>query len=145
MVLVALVTSLLAACGGSADAVSVRLVDQFKPDLVQGSPTRVKEVEPIAWNFGDPPPEGLKEARLAHGWKAADSVTGFSVRDGRLVGHTTNAEPLIYVRLEDPVPNPDVLHAVQVRLRVSKGTDLSIAGFPASGGRVFLGGLLHSQ
>ena len=132
-VLWALVTALLAACGGgSTDAVSVRLVDRFKPDLVQGSPTRVKEVEPVAWNFGDPPPEGLKEARPTHGWKAAGGVTGLRVRDGRLVGRTTNAEPLIYVRLEDPVPNPDVLHAVEVRLRVSKGSNLSIAGFPAA-------------
>ena len=133
IVLVTVLSSLLAACGGgSTDAVSVRLVDRFKPDLVQGSPARVKEVEPVAWNFGDPPPEGLKEARPTHGWKAAGGVTGLRVRDGRLVGRTTNAESLIYVRLEDPVPNPDALHGVELRLRVSKGSNLSIAGFPAA-------------
>ena len=133
LVLSAIAASLLAACGGgSTDAISIRLVDQFTPDLVQGSPGQIREIEPLAWNFADPPPEGLQEARPTHGWRAGEGVADFRVREGRLVGRTTSVAPLIYVRLENPVPNPDVLHAVEVRLRVSTGSNLSLAGFPAT-------------
>lgn len=56
------------------------------------------------------------------GWRAVHGIEGLSVRDGLLVGHTGDGgKPTLSVTLPD-ILDADFLHAVEVRIRVSKGS-----------------------
>jgi len=48
------------------------------------------------------------------------------LRDGALVGHTTGEFPVIHLERTTGLENADQLHAVEVRLRASKGANLSM-------------------
>lgn len=122
---------LLANCGGgSSGPVAIRLVDQFRPELVTGAPARVNKPEGVAWNFGEPSGAGNSQAsaELNLGWKAGHGVAGLRIRDGRLVGRTTNDSPIIYVQQQEPGDGRDLLHSIELRLRVDKGVNLGLAG-----------------
>ena len=120
---------LLANCGGSSsDPVAIRLVDQFRPELVTGAPARVNTPEGVAWNFGEPSGEGSSQASANLGWKAGHGVAGLRIRDGRLVGRATNDSPIIYVQQQEPGEGRDSLHSIELRLRVDKGANLGLAG-----------------
>ena len=125
---------LLANCGGnSSGPVAIRLVDQFRPELVTGAPARLSTPEGVAWNFGEPEGEGNSQASAAPnlGWKAGHGVAGLRIRDGRLVGRATNDSPIIYVQQEEPGEGRDSLHSIELRLRVDKGANLGLAGAQA--------------
>ena len=129
--LAATLVLLAAACGSdSSEPVAIRLVDQFRPELVSGAPTRVNAPEGVAWNFGEPSQKGNAQSSAAAnlGWKAGHGISGLRVRDGRLVGRTTNSAPILYVEQENPGDGRDLLHSVELRLRVDKGTNLGLAG-----------------
>ena len=129
--LAATLVLLAAACGSdSSEPVAIRLVDQFRPELVSGAPTRVNAPQHVAWNFGEPSREGNAASSAAAnlGWKAGHGISGMRVRDGRLVGRTTNNSPILYVEQENPGDGRDLLHSIELRLRVDKGTNLGLAG-----------------
>ena len=116
--------ALLGGCGGSPDASAVRLVDEFQPDLVHGAPKAVKAVEPIEWNFKEAGSGGTL------GWTAARGIVGLRVRDGALTGRTTSPDSILHVTREAG-PDPDLVHSVEVRVRVDKGANLSVNGAPS--------------
>ncbi len=98
------------------DAPVVRLVDVFDEATVEGSSTDRAELPRTEWRFD----------RGDHSWKAGPGVSGLTVREGRLVGRATTDVPIVYVERTSGLENPDTLHAVEVRLRVSKGSNLSL-------------------
>jgi arylsulfatase A-like enzyme len=58
-------------------------------------------------------------------------VSDLAVRDGMLVGRTTTDFPIVRIERTTGLENPDQLHAVEVRLRVSAGANLAVATRPA--------------
>src|SRR5687768_7846448 len=118
-------TLVAAACGGAASEpanATVRLVSLFKPDVVSGATgaaaTKLARTE---WRFDKTAPE------------AAD-VTGAAVRDGRFAGRTTSEFPMFRIERTSDLDNRDQVHAIEVRMRVSAGANMSLITQPA--GRV---------
>lgn len=120
-----LVSALLAACGGSSGTTVIRLVDRFQEDMVRNSPTQVARSKSTdVWNFAEPGENSSSEGSATLGWKTGIGVTGLTVRDGRLRGRSTTGVPIIYVERKQGLETSDLLHAIEVRARTSKGTRL---------------------
>ena len=76
--LAATLVLLAAACSrDSSGPVAIRLVDQFRPELVTGAPTRVNAPQHVAWNFGEPSGRGNAASSAAAnlGWKAGHGIS----------------------------------------------------------------------
>ena len=111
----------LVSCAPPAEEIStLRLVDVFGEATVEGG-SRNDNVapEPTEWRF-----DGSDNA-----WKAGPGVTGLQVRDGRLVGRASTDIPIVYVERTEGLEDPDTLHSVEIRLRASKGVNLSMDFF----------------
>ena len=124
-----LASMLLAACGGgSSGAIVIRLVDRFQEGMVQNSPTKVTRSQPTdVWNFAEPGDDSASEGSATLGWKTGIGVAGLAVRDRRLRGRSTTEVPIIYLEREKGLDTSDLLHAIEVRARASKGTRLMAA------------------
>ena len=94
------------------EPLSIRLVDLYKPEVVEGRQAAREPPPRFEWTFADGD---------LHGWQAGIGVSGLAVRDGRLVGHATSNEPLITVEIPN-LPASDVVHEVQVQMRATGGT-----------------------
>lgn len=120
-VLACVVAAALVGCSGggrSAAPAVVRLVDLYRPEVVEG---RAAVVTP-------PPSAGLRfDAPAAKPfWTAGSGIAGLTVRNGKLAGRTTAEVPIVL--LERPRSDDrDVVHEVHVRARASAGTNLSVA------------------
>jgi len=103
---------LLAACAterpSSEDPpTTIRLVDVFKPAMVRGAgPSR--QLPRVELNAAD--------------WKAGPGVTGFAVRNGHVVGRATSDFPVLFLTRTSGFDNPDLVHAVEIRMKVSAGS-----------------------
>jgi arylsulfatase A-like enzyme len=127
---VALATALLVlpACRRSQDATVVRLVDLFGSAKIEGSP-RGKPLDPSAlWDFAKPP-KGTADPLL--GWKAGPGVAGLTVAGGKLSGRTTTDFPILYVTRPKTVDPSDGFDSVELRIRVSGGSNLGAYGAEA--------------
>ncbi len=115
--------ALLSGCGGRSSEGVIRLINEFREDMVQGTPTKIAPAETTgSWNFGE-----IEEGSPALlGWKAGVGVSGLEVKDGLLRGRSTTDFPIIYVELEEGVEMADLLHAVEVRMRVSRGANMMV-------------------
>ena len=114
---------LLAGCvGGSKPPAAHPLVDLLDhPETeVVGSPT-VTALPRALWRF-DAPGTGEPLA----GWMNGDGVADLEIRDGRLTGETTSESPIVHVEWQDGLGRRDRLHAVDIELRVSDGTNLEV-------------------
>jgi arylsulfatase A-like enzyme len=121
--------ALLAGCGGgSSDQPIVwRLVDNFDKKMVKNVPTQVTRPEPAGiWEFGETPDEPPKEAPATLGWKVGTAVSSLRIADGRLQGRSTTDFPIIYVERTEGLDTPDLLHAVEIRMRADKGANVSV-------------------
>ena len=58
-------------------------------------------------------------------------MSGLAIRDGMLVGRSTTGFPILHIERTSGLENADQLHAVEVRLRVSKGANLALSSSPA--------------
>jgi arylsulfatase A-like enzyme len=134
------------ACSRSAgdSAMPIRLVDVFDAKRVEGSSAKAAlPIRPTEWRFDGPapslppPPPPGAPARppvpfpATRGWEAGPGVSGFAIRDGMLVGRSTTDFPILHVERTAGLDNADQLHAVEVRVRVSKGANLLVATSPA--------------
>ncbi len=119
----------LAGCRGtSSPPVAVRLADSYKPELVEG---RVQSVLPpprTEWRFDGPapmpPPEKFSATR---GWEAGSGIADLAIKNGRLTGRTASDLPILHLERGTGLEDRDNLHAVEVRLRVSAGGNLTVA------------------
>ena len=139
VVLCALATGSLAGCRarGSEPAAPIRLVDLYKPAAAAPANTAgVSLPPPVEWRFaqvtaGATAPKGPAEPKGPAGgakppaWTAGPGIQGLTVRDGRLVGRTTGEVALIDLE-RPPSDDRDVVHEIQVRMRASAGTNLSV-------------------
>jgi arylsulfatase A-like enzyme len=109
-------------CGRKQDAGVTRLVDRFKKEMVKGTPAKRSTPGPAAvWNFAEPPAGGQDKTL---GWTAANGVTGLSQQGGRLKGHTNATFPIVYVERKGKLDSPDLLFAIEVRMKASKGANV---------------------
>jgi arylsulfatase A-like enzyme len=107
----------------------IRLVDRFDSKMIEGSP-RGAEAKPAArWDFSTAANAGSADATL--GWKAGPGVSGLRIVDGRLTGRSTTEFPVIYAERPAMDAN-DVLHSLDVRIRVSTGANMSANGMPTA-------------
>jgi arylsulfatase A-like enzyme len=112
------------ACTGESETLWIRLVDDFDESMVQESPPLV-EPERTEWRFdgeGSIEPEGGGETV---GWTVFNDVTGLTVRDGTLVGRT-GALAAIMSRRTDDFEARDILYGIEIRMRVSAGTQIGV-------------------
>ena len=135
----------LTSCGGSPEPIALRLVDLFEAATVEGT-VATDAGEPTEWRFdgegtialpeaveaaeNDEEVEGEEEEpedrSATFGWAALNDIEGFDVVDGRLVG-TTGELPLLHaVRPDDLLDENDLLHAVEITMRVSAGSRVGI-------------------
>lgn len=113
-----------AGCGNGSSSSSptvIRLVDAFKPEMVEGSATRAAALTPTEWRF---------TAGTA-GWIAGRNVEGFGHREGRLTGRSATDFPILSVTRTRDLGNADQLHAVEIRMRVSAGSNVAFFARPA--------------
>ena len=112
------------ACG-TPEPISIRLIDQFDAAVVEGT-VPVDAPERTEWRFDGggtiPAPE---EAAETFGWKALNGIEGLTVRDGLLVGNTTEL-PVLHGMRPEGLDEDDLLYAIEIRMRVSEGTRLGI-------------------
>jgi arylsulfatase A-like enzyme len=106
-----------------AAAPALHLVDLYRPDAVEARAPAVPPPPPTEWRF-----DGKDGAK---GWEAFTGVSGLEVRGGRLAGRATDDLPLIHLELPSGTDNPDLVHEVQLRLRVSAGANVAL-GFDRS-------------
>jgi arylsulfatase len=102
---------------------TIRLVDAFKTELVSGGPTSGGRTIPrTEWRFdGAAPTPAPKNFIETRGWEAGPGVTGLTIRDGRLVGKSTTDFPLLHFERTSGLDSLDLLHSIEVRMRVSAG------------------------
>jgi arylsulfatase A-like enzyme len=142
--LLALVT--VSACRErAAEPKAIRLIDAFDKKLVEGSPAAAPAAAPVRrteWRFDgpapSPPPAPAPPAKpspapfpATRGWEAGPGVTGLAIRDGALVGRTTSDFPIIHLERTGGLDNADQLHAVEIRMRASKGANLAVQMRPS--------------
>ena len=111
LLLIALAAS--GACGrarSQSDARPIRLVDLFKPEAISGGGAAHGEIPRTEWKFGGTGRDT---------WDAGPGVTGLAARDGRLTGRTSSTFPLLHVQRTTGLDNHDVVHAIEIRMRVS--------------------------
>ena len=116
--------------GGSTTRgpVAIHLVDEFKPENVEGTPQETVTVPPRAeWRFdgSTPSPSGETDSATG-GWQAGPDVNDFQVRDGRLAGRSTSDCPIIYVERTVGLDDPHQICAYEIRMRVSAGAKLAV-------------------
>ncbi len=117
----------LSTCNRTSDSSApIRLVDAFRPEMVKGTPNSVAKAEKLAsWDFSKSANVPNKDAPATLGWQTGANVSGLTVKSGRLVGRSTDEIPIIYVT--QTVENDDLVHSIEIRMRVSKGSDLSVS------------------
>ena len=110
----------------------IRLVDVFDAKQIEGSSGKTSSARPrTAWRFDGPAPSPAPAAFAAtRGFEAGPGVEGLTVRDGLLAGRATSDQPILHVQRTRGLEDGDQLHAVEIRLRVSAGTNLSVATRP---------------
>jgi arylsulfatase A-like enzyme len=121
---------LSSACGGETPLPpTVRLVDEFRTAVVEGQISSPGEVPRTEWRF---------DARESP-WRAGVGIEGLTLRDARLSGRTTTDFPILHAERSVPAGS-DLVHAVEVRARVSKGANLRVTFLGE--GRLDLGGVV---
>src|SRR5206468_1755673 len=114
----------------------IRLVDGFDAKLVEGSPGKPAAPLPrTEWRFDGAPPRPASPPPgpapspapfvATRGWEAGPGVSGLAIRNGLLVGRTTTDFPVVRIERTAGLDNPDQLQAVEIRLRVSGGANVS--------------------
>ncbi len=128
VIVVAGICAFLIGCGDSVqEPITVRLVDQFDTAVVVDT-VAIDAPEPMDWRFDGtgtlPVPGELGET---YGWRALNNIEGLGVREGLLVGRTVPGDqPKLSLSRTDSPDAEDMLHAVEVRMRVSAGTRVGV-------------------
>jgi arylsulfatase A-like enzyme len=95
----------------TSEGAAIRLVDTFKADMVSGGTKAARALPRTEFK--------------AEQWQAGPGVAGMTVRDGRLVGQTTSDFPVLHLTRTSGFDTSDLLHAIEVRIKVSAGETVS--------------------
>ena len=94
---------------------TIRIIDEFDPNLVHGAPVSKTPAPQLFWNFSQP---GNSNISLL-GWKVGSGVAGLKVVDGKLTGRTTTSTPIIYVPRPETADEEDLVHSLEVKARTA--------------------------
>jgi arylsulfatase A-like enzyme len=109
----------LGACRGRSPApVAIHLVEVYKPGVANGHARAGPPTPRTEWRF---------DGASTKGWEAFHDLSGLTVRGGRLVGRATGDLPIVHFERTTGLEDKDVIHELEVRLRVSAGTHLSVS------------------
>lgn len=119
-------------CGRRANppVVAIHLIDQYKPEMVEGRFTGEAPTPPrTEWRFdgagaADGAAEAPKKNATTRGWEAGPGVAELAIKDGRLAGRTTADIPILHVERTTGLEDGDLLHAIEIRARISEGKQL---------------------
>ena len=106
----------------------IRLHDIFRAEDIKGRLTKEElKVPRTAWKFdgSELAPSVTNDAPATFGWRPGPGCSPLEIRNGHLVGKSTNNFPIIYLERTSGTEDLDVLHSIEVRMRVSAGTNLS--------------------
>ena len=115
----AFVPFFMGACGRPEPiGAPVRLVDVFLEATVENTPAVGRASYPATeWVF-----EGSDRSD----WRSLQGISEFGIEGGVLRGRSSSAQPVLVTRPENPVPESELLHHIEVRARVSAGTQMTI-------------------
>lgn len=116
---VACLSMVLLACQGQDSApLSQRLVDDFEPTMILGSPTAGDSSARAEWRF--------TEADGTTGWDVVQEIEGLTVQSNHLTGKTTGGLPILKTELASGGRGRDVLSEIHLRLRVDAGANAAL-------------------
>lgn len=127
----------MVACRGAAkpEPRTIRLTDLYKPEAVANRVPPSPPSPRTEWRFDLPAEPAVPGEKPVHpatrGWAAVNGVSGLAIRDGRLVGQTTDDMPLVHFERVTGMDDPDPVQQVEVRLRLSAGSTVGM-GFSSS-------------
>jgi arylsulfatase A-like enzyme len=133
-VVYALVPALaVVACSRNAPPDTQRLADSFDARRVSGSaPGPAAPPARTEWRFDGTPAMGLAaDVAATRGWRGNAGVAGLAVRNQHLEGRTTQRVAILAVARPAGPGDADQVHAIEVRARISAGTQLAVATRPA--------------
>ena len=114
---------------------TVRLTDLYKPELVSARVAPSPPPPRTEWRFDGPAPAAAPgetpKSPATRGWESFNGVTALAIRDGKLVGRTTDDMPLVHLERTTGVDDADPVEAVEVRMRLSAGSIVAM-GFSDS-------------
>ena len=120
--------------------VTIRLVEKFDAKAVEGSPpAKPPSIPRTEWRFGGAFPTASTPAggvgkppsfAATRGWEPGPGISGLAIRDGVLVGHAKDDHAVLHIERTSGLENPDQLHAVEIRMRVSAGANVYLATRP---------------
>ena len=96
---------------------TVRLIERYASELVEGSAPTSEAPPPAEWRF---------DGAGAPVWEAGPHLADVAARDGSLRGRTTGDFPVLDLRRPPAVDRPDQVHAIEIRMRASAGTELQL-------------------
>jgi arylsulfatase A-like enzyme len=115
----------LGACRGPRPAEGpafVRLGERYQASAQPAGTNTAPPLAPhFSWSF----------AESALGWQAVAGVSGLAVQGGALTGTATEAFPVLHVEVKEAADQADLLHSIEVRARVSAGSNLTV-GFDSA-------------
>lgn len=126
-VLIALV--LTVSCRNSSPQVNkaVALTPLYKTDSSKArSPQKATPTPRTEWQFNVPPKALPEKFPTTYGWEAGPGISELRIDQGKLVGQTTQELPVLHFERTSGLQNEDPLHSIEVRLRVSKGSNLRV-------------------
>ncbi|HEY3174520.1 MAG TPA: sulfatase [Candidatus Polarisedimenticolia bacterium] len=108
---------------------TTRLIDLYGTAQVAG---RADGASPLParteWRFdGAASSAAMIGPAATRGWQAGAGVTGLAVRDGRLIGMSADDFPLLHVERDKGLEGRDLVHAVEIRMRASAGSNLAVS------------------
>lgn len=107
---------------------TIRLIDRFGTATVTGTVVD-PPIEPTEWRFDGegtiPAPDEEGHGAGTFGWTGLSDVSGLEVENGMLVGTAGTLAVLHGERPPDLDVN-DVLHAIEIRMRVSAGSQIGV-------------------
>jgi len=123
-----LALGLLAACTGrpGPSAVTIRLAELYKPEMVEGAATGSAEALPRTEVRFDAPASAADKLAKP-GWKAGPGIAGLAIKDGLLSGQTTEDIAILDLERSSGLEDRDVIDSVEVRARVSAGSELAVS------------------
>jgi arylsulfatase A-like enzyme len=133
----ALLPLCLAACTArpKAEPAAIRLTDLYKAESVANRVPPSPPPPRTEWRFDGPAPAAAPgetpKNPATRGWEAFNGVAGLAIRDGKLVGRTTDDMPIVHVERTSGFEDPDPVQEVEVRMRVSAGSQVGL-GFSNS-------------
>jgi len=114
---------------------TLRLTDLYKPESVANRVPSSPPPPRSEWRFDGSAaaaaPGETPKNPATRGWEAFNGVSGLAIRDGRLVGRTTDDMPLVHFERTSGMDDPDPVQEVEVRMRLSAGSQVGM-GFSHS-------------